>query len=311
MVHRILMMIGIYVMTLGSAHAAGEAFVGLGGDGVSSWGRDLALQEILENELGFETVHLNTDTTPGERAELAGAFLSRPGTPGERRLLWLSGSASGSDSPCPKPDAAMITPGAGALILAPGCFADFIRFPAGTLHIALREITGSRPKRLGPETPTAPDVVVITLPSDTPEAIAAADQIVLQALRAASAGGVSPAAILRQLRYGFRVDGSDYTPTLDAAPGPAAWSRRFLVPRIENLSAVREDFEPSAFSARLRWPRDHAVGLFAAPKKDGEPALRLAGDTSITVIRRSRDGAMGFARTAEGLFGWVKLDALD
>ena len=107
------------------------------------------------------------------------------------------------------------------------------------------------------------------------------------------------------------MDGSDYTPTLDAAPGPAAWSRRFLVPRIENLSAVREDFEPSAFSARLRWPRDHAVGLFAAPKKDGEPALRLAGDTSITVIRRSRDGAMGFARTAEGLFGWVKLDALD
>ncbi len=297
----------------GPAFAGGEAFVGHGDGMAGAWGRDIAIREALETDLGFETVRMNADSTPTELASLATAFLEQPGKPGDRRFVWISGPADGADSPCPSQDALTIKPAAAALILVPDCYAEFIALPPDALHISLRDIPATAPDSLTETNTSTPSIVVVTLPSDNAAAIAAANKIVLSAIKSASADGISAAYILQRLRHDLREDGSDYTPSLEAAPAHAAWSRRYLV--VSEGPAGNRTAKPKTetVTAPLRWPSKPRTALYAAPSRPDttEDAIWIPGREPLTVFRFARDGKMNYVRTGNGLFGWVKTKALD
>ena len=175
----------------GTALAGGEAFVGHGDATDGAWGRDIAIREALQTGLGFETVRMNADSTPKELAGLATAFLEQPSKPGDRRFVWISGPAEGTDSPCPSQNALTIKPAVAAFILVPDCYAEFIDLPADALHVSLRDIPAIAPDSLAETKVTAHSIVVVTLPSDNAAAIAAANKIVLSAIKSASKAGLN------------------------------------------------------------------------------------------------------------------------
>ena len=294
----------------GPAAAGGAAFLGLTDLDRPSWGRDLAAQETLRAGLGFDDVDLNANTTPGELAARAAAFLGRPGTPGTRRLVWISGPESGPDNPCPGPDAPLFRPAVPAFILAPACFGEVLDLPVGTFHLSMREMDPDAPlQRTGEDTPGV-GTVFIALPTDNAAIIEAANRIVLEALISARQGDLSPVALLQRLRLELRLDGSDYVPTLDAFPRSHAWSRRYLAPA---GAAPRPFLQPAADSTVRRvWrrPNKHSIVLFPRPDASPVAAYAVAGNMPIDFIRRSRDGDMSYVRTAEGLFGWIRSDAI-
>ena len=295
------------------ALAVGEAFVGHGDGMEGAWGRDIAIRETLETRLGFETVRMNADSTPKELAGLATAFLEQPSKPGDRRFVWISGPAEGADSPCPSQNALTIKPAAAALILVPDCYAEFIDLPADALHVSLRDIPAIAPDSLVETKVTADSIVVVTLPSDSTAAIAAANQIVLSAIKSASANGISAADILQRLRHDLREDGSDYTPTLEATPAHAAWSRRYLVTSGEPAENPTAKPKTETTTAPLRWPSQSRTALYTVPSGPNsiEDAIWIPGKEPLTVFRAARDGKMTYVRTGNGLFGWVKTNALD
>ena len=288
-----------------------EAFIALIDKGTDVWRRDGVVREMIEKRIGFDRVDLNLDTTPAEISTKLQAFLDRPAAPGARRFVWISGVAAGNEGRCPADDQAPVTPRAATLILAPACYADLIDFPIGTRQIGLRggrfDLRAMKRHDGGAGAP----VVFLGLPDDGAGFAARADEIIQKALTAAAGGSLTPAALLQRLRFGFREDGSDYTPRLDAAPGSAAWSRRFLTPpkrlRKDNWERVR----PDSFGGRLAWPRKRRLALYAGAMRAEPPVLSLPGRRPVTVLRTNRDGTMGFVRAPGALFGWVRLDALD
>lgn len=297
----------------GPALAGGEAFVGHGDGAEGAWGRDIAIREALETQLGFETVRMNTDSIPKELAGLATAFLEQPGKPGDRRFVWISGPAKGADSPCPSQKALTIKPATAALILVPDCYAEFIALPPDALHISLRDIPAIAPDSLAETKVTTHSIVVVTLPSDNVAVIAAANKIVLSLIKSTSAIGISAADILQRLRHDLREDGSDYTPSLEATPAHAAWSSRYLVASEELPENPVIETQTKTVTAPDRWPSKSQIALFTVPSSQGkaEDAIWIYGKEPLTVFRFARDGEMSYVRTRNGLFGWVKTDALD
>jgi hypothetical protein len=297
----------------GPAVAGGEAFVSHGDGMAGAWGRDIAIREALETDLGFETVRMNADSTPKVLASLVTTFLEQPGEPGDRRFVWISGPVIGVDSPCPSQDAKMIKPATAALILVPDCYAEFISLPPAALHVSLRNIPATPPNSLVETTASTLSVAIITLPSDNVAAIAAANRIVLSAIKLASEDGISAAHILQRLRHDLREDGSDYTPTLEAAPAHAAWSRRYLVGSGDPTSNRTAKPKPETATAPLRWPSQSRTALYIIPSAldTTEDAIWISGKEPLTVFRSARDGKMSYVRAGNGLFGWVKTDVLD
>lgn len=306
----------IMLLLLGShgiAAAGGTAFIGLADAGQPSWGRDLAVQEALQTGLGFDEVDLNANTTPGELAAGAAAFLARAGAPGTRRLVWISGPASGPDSPCPATDAPLFRPAVPAVVLAPACFGDVLDLPVGALHLTLREMRPDAARRLTDRNAQGVETVFIALPDDNNAVIEAANAIVLNTIAEAGRTGsshLSPLVLLQRLRLELRIDGSDYVPTLDAFPRTAAWSRHYLAPvAAAPRPAVRPGaVPPPRFDSRR--PAMHPVALYSRPGATAVAAVTVDGRAPFDFIRRSRDGRMGYVRTVEGLFGWVRSDAL-
>ena len=297
----------------GTALAGGEAFVGHGDGTDGAWGRDIAIQEALEIGLGFETVRMNADTTPKELAGLATAFLEKPSKPGDRRFVWISGPAEGTDSPCPSQNALTIKPSVAAFILVPDCYAEFIELPADALHVSLRDIPAIAPDSLAETKVTAHSIVVVNLPSDNAAAIAAANKIVLSAIQSASDDGISAADILQRLRQDLHENGSDYTPTLEATPAQAAWSRRYLVASERPVENPEANSKTDTTTAPLRWPSQSRTALYTVPSATNsiDDAIWIPGKEPLTVFRAARDGKMSYVRTGNGLFGWVKTNALD
>ena len=296
-----------------TALAGGDAFVSHGDGMDGAWGRDIAIREALETGLGFETVRMNADSTPKELAGLAAAFLEQPGRPGDRRFVWISGPAEDTDSPCPSQDASTINPATTALILVPDCYAEFIDLPAGALHVSLRGIPAIAPDSLAETKVTTHSIVVVTLPSDNAAAIAAANKIVLSAIKSASANGISAADILQRLRHDLHEDGSDYTPTLEATPAQAAWSRRYLVASGKPAENPAAKSKTETTTAPLRWPSQSRTALYTVPSAPNsiDDTISIPGKEPLTVFRTARDGKMSYVRTGNGLFGWVKTNALD
>ena len=68
MMRRILILLSVIISFTGPALGAGDAFISLRDGGSNAWGRDIALQEILKDKLGFNSVNLNNDATPSEIA---------------------------------------------------------------------------------------------------------------------------------------------------------------------------------------------------------------------------------------------------
>lgn len=292
------------------ARAGGEALVGLADIGAEGWARDRQVREILADGLGFAAVQIAIDATPGELPERVRAFLSRAAAPGDRRVVWISGpsAAAGSASPCPAADMPRIVPRAAALIVAPDCYAEFLALPPGALHLGLRDAAAPI---AATGIDAAPPVVLVTLPADTAEAIRRADAIVLDALRAAAGGAMTPALLLQRLRYELRVDGSGYTPSLEASAAEAAWSRRYLTPPRPGGDTAWRPAGAAGFEGRLARPRAGRIELFATADATAPPVLSLAGRQAVTVLRTGPGGTMGYARVPGALFGWVKLDDLE
>ena len=296
-----------------TALAGGDAFVSHGDGMDGAWGRDIAIREALETGLGFETVRMNADSTPKELAGLAAAFLEQPGRPGDRRFVWISGPAEDTDSPCPSQDSSTINPATTALILVPDCYAEFIDLPAGALRVSLRGTPAIAPDSLAETKVTTHSIVVVTLPSDNAAAIAAANKIVLSAIKSASANGISAADILQRLRHDLHEDGSDYTPTLEATPAQAAWSRRYLVASGKPAENPAAKSKTETTTAPLRWPSQSRTALYTVPSAPNsiDDTISIPGKEPLTVFRTARDGKMSYVRTGNGLFGWVKTNALD
>lgn len=293
--------------------AGGEAFIGHGDGTAGAWGRDLTIRDALETDLGFQTVRMNADSTPKELANLVSAFLEQPGERGARRFVWISGPIEGVDSPCPSEDLKMIKPAASALILVPDCYAEFIDLPRDTLHVSLRGIPATQPNSLNEIRASAVSVVVVTLPSDSAAAIKEANEVVFSAIKSASEDGVSGANILQRLRHELRVDGSEYTPTLEAYPAHAAWSRRYLTASTwvhKNRATISKT---ESLTPPLRRPNQSRTALHIRPSAmyTTEDAIWIQGREPFTVFRSAIDGKIGYVRTGNGLFGWVKIDALD
>jgi len=311
---RRLLLTAIFILGFtGSAAARSEAFISLRDTDDGSWGRDSRLQEVFHKKLGYDSADLNNDATPSELAVKLEKFLIRKGNPGDRRFVWINSLQQGPDSACPRNPGFAIRPVVPTLILAPACFAEYLEPRAEALHISLRDLPLSRPRQMNETKHLTAPLVFIALPSDNSKIMSDATKLILDTLHKSADGYVSPATILRRLRYELRTDGSNYTPSLDASPAAAAWSRRFLTPA---RGAIGGSSDPASlggptFEARLGWPRGTAFGLYTEPQRGTAPSLWLAGRTPVTVIRRSRDGGMGFVKTAEDLFGWVRLDDLD
>lgn len=295
------------------AFAAGDAFISHGDGTDDAWGRDLMIQETLKSTLGFTSVDLNADTTPGETPVRAAEFLERPGKSGDRRFLWISGPGDGRDSPCPTTNATSITPAVATLILAPECYSEFLSLPPDALHVSLRDLPLETPKILAKYSMPTPAVVVLTLPSDDKKTIAAANRIVLDVLKSTSAISWTPAQILRRLRLELHVNGSDYTPRLDAAPGHAAWSRRYMVPKSMQLAPPIGTPVETGTVQPLRWTAQGPTALYAEPyiTPNAVPALWFESQEPVAVLRQGRDGIMTFVRTGSGLFGWVKTNDIE
>ncbi len=299
----------IVLLTGATAKAGGAAFIGIGGDGDSAWGRDLAIRDALETRLGFQTVQLNGNTTPAELPTLMRRFLERPGEPGDRRLVWVSGPADGPDSPCPNDEPGLIRPAAATLLLVPECIAEFVWLPRDALHVTMRDMSSTRPSNIADHTGDAAAAVVITLPSDDAAAIAAANVIVLEAIAEAA---ITPAEVLQRLRFGLRRDGSGYTPVIDAAPASAAWSKRFLALNTDAKHTARiSPFTASPESLPLKWPRRGRLAFYAGAEATAAPALWLGGDAPVSLLRQNHDGSFGYVRSSTGLFGWVRIDDVD
>ena len=313
MIRKLLLSITLVLELTGTAAAGGDAFISLRDAHDESWARDSALQEIFQEKLGFESVDLNNDSPPHQLATNLEAFLSRTGKAGDRRFVWINSPADGPDSACPRNSDFVIAPAVPTLILAPNCFAEYLAPQIDLFHISLRDLPVSPPRGLPDFELRSTPVVYIALPSDRSRIVLDANAIILDTLSQAANGFVSASTILQRLRYELRFDGSNYTPLLDASPASAAWSRRFLAPArpIEAAAPQIATLGGAGFEARLGWPKSTTFGLYSAPEPGTTPALWLTGKSPVTIIRHSRDGGMGFVKTTENLFGWVRLDVLD
>ncbi|MBH90454.1 MAG: hypothetical protein CMF71_09555 [Magnetovibrio sp.] len=311
MMRRILILLSAIAGFAGPAFGAGQAFIGLHDEGSNGWGRDIALREIFEDKLGFNSVNLNNDATPNEMAIRIEEFLSRPGEAVDRRIVWVNRLSESPDNPCPRNSSFAIQPSVPTLIFGPECLAEYLEPKLGGLHVKLRDLPLSKPETVSDRWSKTPPLVFIALPSDSERIIAKANELVLAILEEATSGYVSPSSILQRLRYELIHDGSNYTPSIDAFPATSAWSRRFLTPDVD-LSTFKPRFISAAIlEGGLRWSKKNSFGLYAKPLNRLPPSVWLASDTPVTVIRRSRDGDMGFVKTGDNLFGWIKLDVLD
>lgn len=309
MFKKLLLTVAITLGAATGAHATSDAFIGIGSS--SSWGRDLTIQETFESDLGFESVRLNADVTPSELPALASAFLSRPGAAEDRRFVWISGPGEGTDSPCPTEATGPIAIAAPTLLLVPECYAGYLSLPSDALHISLRALSDQPPSTIADLDTSTAAIVLITLPSDQARVIAAADRLILETLRASKGGTVIPAMILQQLRRAATLDGSDYTPTLEATPSRAAWSRRFLTPSREKLAPHAMPQPMMATRRNIKLPIGPRAALYSTARSNEVPAVWFSTDTPVAVIRHNRDGSMVFVHTADKLYGWMKRDALE
>ena len=295
------------------AFAASEALVALHASDDASWRRESAIQELLSRNLGFDEVRVLFDATPREISGQVAEFLARAGTAEDRRLVWVSGPGEGADSPCPAGRPTPVGPTAPTLMIAPSCFAEMLVLPPGTRHFGISSAAPRDPRAGGRPSGKAarPPIAILALPSDGARFIARADRIVFEALENARSGKLAPATLLRMLRHRFREDGSNYTPTLDAAPADAAWSRRLLAPPPEQLDERHAAVGPGRFSGRLAWPRGRRLPLYRSGEEASEPVLTLPGRRAVTVLRTNRGGTMAFVRTARAYYGWVVIDELE
>lgn len=312
MIRRFAAMLAITVLSSTAAYADGEAFIGVVDNKESGWGRDLAIKNALQNRLGFQTVRLNADTTPAELPKRMQQFLERTGGTGDRRLVWISGPAAGPDSPCPGNETQLIQPATAALLLVPACVAEFIRLPTNAMHVTMRDMPAHQPPLVADHTGDVAPTVVVTLPSDDTATLVAANAIVLAAIQE---GAVSPAEILQRLRFGLRQDGSGYTPSIDAEPASAAWSRRFLALGNAATNAAKHTGGTPSMNHSpllpLKWPRHGHLAIYTSDEATAAPALWLPGNTSVSLLRRNGDGSLGYVQSSNGLFGWVKIDDVD
>ena len=165
----------------------------------------------------------------------------------------------------------------------------------------------------GPTLPVGLEGVALPGGDRTEAAIAAANKIVLSAIQSASDDGISAADILQRLRHDLHENGSDYTPTLEATPAQAAWSRRYLVASGRPAENPEANSKTDTITAPLRWPNQSRTALYTVPSATNsiEDAIWIPGKEPLTVFRAARDGKMNYVRTGNGLFGWVKTNALD
>lgn len=306
-----ILILGLFAAT--PALSASEALVALHASDDASWRRESAIQQLLTRDLGFDEVRILFDATPREVSGQVAEFLARPGAAKDRRLVWISGPGEGEESPCPTGDLTPVTPTASILMIAPSCFAETVALPPGTRHFGISSAAPRISREGRKPTPKAarPSIAILALPSDEARFIARADRIVFEALENARSGKLAPATLLRMLRHRFREDGSNYTPTLDAAPAGAAWSRKLLAPPREQLDKRHATVGPGRFSGRLAWPRGRRLPLYRSGEEASEPVLTLPDRRAVTVLRTNRGGTMAFVRAARTYYGWVMVDELE
>jgi hypothetical protein len=287
------------------AHAKSEALVALY-DGGSGWGRTGQLQDLLEKEYGFNKARVLMSATPEEVPAIVYEFLSKPGSPGDKRFVWVSGpGAQQENTPCPSEDARHVRPRVDTLVLAPSCYLDMVGLPFGAKHVAVgrSDDGGTQRSRRGRR---GPAVALLALPSDEPKFIESADKLVMKILRPGTFDDLHPYRLLDGLRNGFRENGSDYTPTLDIA----FWRKTFIV---SNRQRTGPDVHPSRQhlgSAQPVRPLVSVLKLYGAPKDNAGPAFRISGDRSVRMFRSDSSGQMAFVRVSGGYYGWVNANDL-
>jgi hypothetical protein len=287
------------------SQAVSEALVALY-DGGSGWGRTGHLQDLLEKEYEFNKARVLMSATPEEVPALVHEFLSKPGAPGDKRFVWVSGpGAQNENTPCPSEDMPRVRPPVDTLVLAPACYLDMVGLPFGAKHVAVGRSNdrgaddgGAQRSRRGKR---GPAVALLALPSDDPKFIESADKLVMKILRPGTFDDLHPYRLLDGLRNGFRENGSDYTPTLDIA----SWRKTFITSK---RSRNEPDIHPSRrhlASAQPMRPLVNVLKLYGAPKNSAGPALRISGDRLVGMFRSDSSGQMAFVRVSGGYYGWV------
>lgn len=288
------------------AHAASEALVALY-DGGNGWGRTGHLQDLLEKEYGFDKARVLMSATPDEIPALVQDFLSKPGEPGDKRFVWVSGPGAENDnSPCPNKNSQHVRPTVDTLVFAPSCYLDMVGLPFGAKHVSVGRSDDSGAQRKRP-LKRGRAVALLALPSDKPEFIESADKLIMKILRPGTFEDLHPYRLLDGLRNGFRNNGSDYTPTLDIA----SWRGTFIVSKRSN---DRPDIHPSRQyigSAQPVRPLVRILKLYGTPKNNAGPAFRIPGDRSVRMFRSDSSGQMAFVRVSGGYYGWVNANDLE
>ncbi|MDD9877785.1 MAG: hypothetical protein OXR84_10130, partial [Magnetovibrio sp.] len=216
------LLFGLLAATLLGAAPAGaatEAMISFHGTDNESWARRAAVQDLLRDHYGFDRVKVLVDATADEVPARVRRFLEKPARPGDRRFVWVSGlKGAEGKTVCPGRNAKPVRPTAAALVLAPGCFAQVMRFPQGARHYGLSAPDPrNRAARIGRIDAADPALLaLLNLPVGDVRFVAGADTLVFDAIKAGKQAGVlDPARLLTALRSGFRWNGSRYTPALD------------------------------------------------------------------------------------------------
>jgi len=272
------------------------------------WEQRTRIQELLRQRFAFDEVRFLVDATPEEIPGRMKRFLEDPATADDRRLVWISGfGQQKSESVCAKQKFSPIHPQASSLVLAPRCFTDIVSMPQGTRHFSVTSPTPTTSEaRIGrTRSSHAPWIAVLTLPSANEAFIQGTNELVLAHLTTAPKNHLDPAALLYQLRVGFRWNGSDYTPTLDL------FDRGVPRQKIRPFGIVQgKAIRQSVLAGSPGRLRTATATLFSEP--DAHDGLEIPTRTSnrLRILRYDQDQLMRYVSVGNSFFGWVRSDDL-
>jgi hypothetical protein len=152
-------------------------------------------------------------TEPGDIPARLAEVLSRPGRPGDRRLVWVN---DGSGRSCPSGALEPRPPAVATLLLGPACLSRMMRAEASVRHYE------ARPESVPGTTPAGTPLAFLALPGDDAGAKAAGTVL----LAALSGDAATPAGLLEALRSADIPGG--YAPRLIVSPPDAVSFAGFL-----------------------------------------------------------------------------------